>query len=189
MESPLLEVITVRHDDSEDQMKRQSVSSNADSISCSSDDELEIIANFIENVDVKVECDSVFEGHNVSSESSRLSWSTRSSSLDSASSRYAHQGDAWTSADASPLHIVQKKGEFHARLRHTRELVEHQGIRRGKHSRHKSIIQDMIDMSLGKKKVQSSEKMLRTAFIEFYRGLGLLKSYRLPQCWLLLINA
>jgi hypothetical protein len=36
----------------------------------------------------------------------------------------------------------------------------------------------MIDMSLGKKKVQSSEKMLRAAFIEFYRGLGLLKSYR-----------
>ncbi|CAN5951468.1 unnamed protein product [Sphagnum jensenii] len=36
---------------------------------------------------------------------------------------------------------------------------------------------DMIDFSLSQKKINSSEKMLRTAFIEFYRGLGLLKSY------------
>ncbi|XP_073385154.1 phosphate transporter PHO1 [Physcomitrium patens] len=49
-------------------------------------------------------------------------------------------------------------------------------IRKSKKTR-SNIIQDMIDISFRKKKVQSSEKMLRSAFIEFYRGLGLLKSY------------
>ncbi|CAK9229909.1 unnamed protein product [Sphagnum troendelagicum] len=34
-----------------------------------------------------------------------------------------------------------------------------------------------IDLSKRKKKINSCEKMLCTAFIEFYRGLGLLKSY------------
>ena len=29
-----------------------------------------------------------------------------------------------------------------------------------------------------KKKIQYSEKMLRSAFIEFYRGLGLLRTFR-----------
>ncbi|CAM6047743.1 unnamed protein product [Sphagnum compactum] len=40
-----------------------------------------------------------------------------------------------------------------------------------------SISQHKIDLSKTKKKINSSEKMLCTAFIEFYRGLGLLKSY------------
>lgn len=42
----------------------------------------------------------------------------------------------------------------------------------------KTVIQDMIDLSLSKKKIATSEKMLRKAFVEFYRGLNLLKSYR-----------
>ena len=42
----------------------------------------------------------------------------------------------------------------------------------------RTIIQDMIDMSLSKKKLVTSEKMLVKAFVEFYRGLNLLKSYR-----------
>ncbi|CAK9274625.1 unnamed protein product [Sphagnum jensenii] len=37
--------------------------------------------------------------------------------------------------------------------------------------------QHKIDLSKRKKKINSCEKMLCTAFIEFYRGLGLLKSY------------
>lgn len=41
----------------------------------------------------------------------------------------------------------------------------------------KTVIQDMIDLSLSKKKIATSEKMLRKAFVEFYRGLNLLKSY------------
>lgn len=42
----------------------------------------------------------------------------------------------------------------------------------------RATIQDMIDMSLSKKKLVTSEKMLQKAFVEFYRGLNLLKSYR-----------
>lgn len=42
----------------------------------------------------------------------------------------------------------------------------------------RAAIQDMIDMSLSKKKLVTSEKMLQKAFVEFYRGLNLLKSYR-----------
>lgn len=34
-----------------------------------------------------------------------------------------------------------------------------------------------------KKKVQHSEKMLKEAFVEFHRGLGLLKSYRFYSCF------
>jgi hypothetical protein len=61
--------------------------------------------------------------------------------------------------------VVQRRGDFNARMQQAREIVEHQGTfvsRKGHlHRRERSIIQDMIDMSLGKKKVQSSEKMLR----------------------------
>lgn len=202
VESPLLEVITVRHDDDpfhkwNDKTTKQqkppvseelstsisTSSTKSSSDSSSSDEEMEIIANFIENVDmdVDVDRDSTYGGHN---RSKSLPWtSTRSSSsLSDSSGRHGQldcdEASSRSSEYASPLQIVQKKGDFHARLRETREIVEHQGVRKGRHSREKSIIQDMIDMSLGKKKVQSSEKMLRIAFAEFYRGLGLLKSYR-----------
>jgi hypothetical protein len=37
------------------------------------------------------------------------------------------------------------------------------------------------DYIVSQKKVQSASLMLRTAYVEFYRGLGLLKSYRLAN--------
>lgn len=35
---------------------------------------------------------------------------------------------------------------------------------------------------INKKKIQCAEKMIRGAFVELYRGLGLLKNYRLVFC-------
>lgn len=40
------------------------------------------------------------------------------------------------------------------------------------------------DITLSQKKVQSAALMLRAAFHEFYRGLGMLNSYRLPSPFL-----
>ncbi|KAG0563848.1 hypothetical protein KC19_8G064200 [Ceratodon purpureus] len=163
-ESPLLEIITVRPEGHKRESRNYSEESGCSS-SGSSDEEMEIIANFIDNVDLMSERDN--SDTSTSGESPIMSPSSRNSFLDGASS-------------SSPLQMVQRKGEFNARMRQTREMVEHQGVTNRKeklHSRERSIIQDMIDMSLGKKKVQSFERMLRAAFIEFYRGLGLLKSY------------
>jgi hypothetical protein len=156
------------------------------SVSCSSDEEMEIIANFIESVDVTEDSDQESSDEHSVSEA-LTSPQLRSTTSGSKSSSQHRKPAGGTSCDkssvvlseadaASPLpNIVEKKADFHARLRQSRETGEHQSSRKSKRS--KSIIQDMIDMSLGKKKVQSSEKMLRTAFVEFYRGLGLLKSY------------
>ena len=157
---------------SEDESKHFSEELVLDSISStgtdSSDEEMEIIANFIENVDVTSQRNYSETYFPTAGGSPLMSLSSRSSFTDGGSCK-------------SPLQMVQRRVNFHARLKQTREMVEDQGVfRKGPkvHSRERTIIQDMIDMSLGKKKVQTSEKMLRTAFVEFYRGLGLLKSYR-----------
>ncbi len=45
----------------------------------------------------------------------------------------------------------------------------------------KRLMTDCIgqeDIAFGQKKVQSAADMLRVAFIDFYRGLGMLKSFR-----------
>lgn len=85
-------------------------------------------------------------------------------------------------ADASPFHCVKSKGNWNERVKGVKlgmstSSLSDESFNSSSH-RPKTIIQDMIDMSLSKKRIQSSEKMLRSAFIEFYRGLGLLKSYR-----------
>ena len=85
-------------------------------------------------------------------------------------------------ADASPFHSVKSKGNWSERVKGVRVEMSRSSLsdKSSEFNPHhpKTIIQDMIDMSLSKKRIQSSEKMLRSAFIEFYRGLGLLKSYR-----------
>ncbi|KAG0558028.1 hypothetical protein KC19_11G174000, partial [Ceratodon purpureus] len=190
-ESPLLEVVTVRRGDEFNSRRKsstsekKSVGSEEASASNSSDEEMEIIANFIENVDLTEAPDqestdeySVSDGVTAPPLGSMTSGTKSSSQLrkpvggtsSDESSVVLSETDA-----ASPLPVVEKKADFHSRLQQTRETGELQSNRKSK--RPKRLIQDMIDMSLGKKKVQSSEKMLRTAFVEFYRGLGLLKSY------------
>ncbi|CAK9228659.1 unnamed protein product [Sphagnum troendelagicum] len=84
----------------------------------------------------------------------------------------------------SPFHTVRGKGDYDSRLQKLRDSnVEPENNKSVRdHARFadresRNIIQDMIDLSLSQKKINGSEKMLRTAFIEFYRGLGLLKSY------------
>lgn len=86
---------------------------------------------------------------------------------------------AMQQADASPFHSVKSKGNWKERVKGVKleSPLSDESSEFNPH-RSKTIIQDMIDMSLSKKRIQSSEKMLRSAFIEFYRGLGLLKSYR-----------
>jgi hypothetical protein len=85
-------------------------------------------------------------------------------------------------ADASPFHSVKSKGNWTERVKGVKLEMSRSSLhdKSSEFNPHhpKTIIQDMIDMSLSKKRIQSSEKMLRSAFIEFYRGLGLLKSYR-----------
>jgi hypothetical protein len=86
--------------------------------------------------------------------------------------------------DESPFCSVVNKADFHSRLRpDVRVTVEKN--EEAQHSKLRNIlkepknaIQDVIDLRLGKKKLATSEKMLFRAFIEFYRGLSLLKSYR-----------
>lgn len=145
------------------------------SASGTSDEEMEIIANFIENVEVteapdqestdeySVSDDPVTspEDHGVKSRA----WST---TTDSSSSSRQRKPAGATSSDESSVVLNEADG--------TNPLPTAKRSGR-KTKRPKRIIQDMIDLSLGKKKVQSSEKMLRTAFVEFYRGLGLLQSY------------
>lgn len=45
------------------------------------------------------------------------------------------------------------------------------------------------DYTVSQKKVQSATLMLRAAYIEFYRGLGLLKSYRLENLLSLVVSS
>jgi len=90
----------------------------------------------------------------------------------------------------SPFRFVVNKGDIRSRLQQDVTVtvdkeVEDEDEVEAQLSKLKNIfkeprtvIQDMIDMSLQKKKLVTSEKMLRKAFIEFYRGLHLLKSYR-----------
>lgn len=90
----------------------------------------------------------------------------------------------------SPFRSVIHKGEFRSRLQpDVRVTIDKdegdEDEEEARISKFKSIfkepktaIQDMIDMSLKKKKLVTSEKMLCKAFTEFYRGLNLLKSYR-----------
>lgn len=89
--------------------------------------------------------------------------------------------------DESPFRSVVNKADFHARLQSDVRLTieeddDEEEAQRFKlksiFKEPKTVIQDMIDMSLSKKKLATSEKMLCKAFIEFYRGLNLLKSYR-----------
>ncbi|CAM6021947.1 unnamed protein product [Sphagnum balticum] len=84
----------------------------------------------------------------------------------------------------SPFHTVRGKGDYDSRLQKLRDSnVQPENNKSVRHHvrfadrESRNIIQDMIDLSLSQKKINSSEKVLRTAFIEFYRGLGLLKSY------------
>jgi hypothetical protein len=85
----------------------------------------------------------------------------------------------------SPFHTVRGKGDYDSRLQKLRDSnVQPENNKSVRHHvrfadrESRNVIQDMIDLSLSQKKINSSEKVLRTAFIEFYRGLGLLKSYR-----------
>ena len=210
-ETPLLEVITVRPEDQlytgrnslkPEKKLRGSVEASATS---SSDEEMEIITNFIENFDATEAPDeepadesSVYEAitspKRPSTTSGRKSFSQHKKRPVGGTSSDKSSVDLTEADAASPLPGVEKKADFHGRLQHSRETAEHKSSRKSK--RPKRIIQDMIDMSLGKKKVQTSEKMLRSAYVEFYRGLGLLKSYwyllfftdllKFPHCLVLL---
>lgn len=98
------------------------------------------------------------------------------------------------SGSESPFRSLVNKGDFRSRLQpgaqsEHRVTVdkdeEEEDDEEAQRSKLKSIfkeprtvIHDMIDMSLSKKKLVTSEKMLIKAFVEFYRGLNLLKSYR-----------
>ena len=58
-------------------------------------------------------------------------------------------------------------------------------------SKRTAVSRGREDYSVSQKKIQSATMMLRAAYVEFYRGLGLLKSYRLansPVHWLVRIN-
>jgi hypothetical protein len=88
------------------------------------------------------------------------------------------------SGSESPFRSLVNKGDFRSRLQPGAQSEE-EDDEEAQRSKLKSIfkeprtvIHDMIDMSLSKKKLVTSEKMLIKAFVEFYRGLNLLKSYR-----------
>jgi hypothetical protein len=118
-ESPLLEVITVRPEDEGLRFSEELGSSTVGS----SDEEMEIIANFIENVEVRDKYST--------SEGSPPSSLRNMSFTDEGSYR-------------SPLQVVQRRGDFNARMQQTRGMVEHQGTvvsRKGHlHRRERSII-------------------------------------------------
>lgn len=184
-ERPLLEVITVQTG-GESLMRRNASKSDMRlrggedaSASGSSNEEMEIIANFIENVRVKDTPEapdrgstdeySPSEDPGTSSDDHGSDRRVRSTTRGSKSSSRHRNPTAETSSDEPSMDQADGMNSL---------LV----VKRSRASRRpKRIIQDMIDMSLGKKKVQSSERMLRTAFVEFYRGLGLLKSYWYSQ--------
>lgn len=191
-DGPLIEIV-VKSDDRINNCNK-ATTTIAEEHGNSSDEEMEIIADFIENVEVTesadgeafpVSQDIVPAGPYVHKRSSSSSYDSRSlPSPEPSYDRHTTRSDRFSFVDPrgddSPFHNVKSKGDFQSRLQKVRETVENRSLReQAGLSRPRSIIQDMIDMSLSKKKIQSSEKMLRTAFIEFYRGLGLLKSYRL----------
>jgi hypothetical protein len=164
-----------------------------DSNVTSDGEEMDSIASFIENVEVAVrESGELSEdsstpdvplevSENVQPKNpSRSDTGRIMRSRAGVSSREEHHESIM-----SPFHTVRGKGDYDSRLQKLRdsnvEPENHKSVR--DHARFadresRNIIQDMIDLSLSQKKINSSEKMLRTAFIEFYRGLGLLKSYR-----------
>ncbi len=85
----------------------------------------------------------------------------------------------------SPFHTVRGKDDYDSRLQKLRDSnvqpENNKSVRdhvRFADRESRNVIHDMIDLSLSQKRINSSEKVLRTAFIEFYRGLGLLKSFR-----------
>lgn len=199
-DDPLMEhVITVKSDDNEFFERRKfddglSTSDEEFGANSSSDEEMEIIASFIENVEVtdtpheaQINNNLKTRGRHRRTPSWTNHWSksapspVRENGVDAYAMVVHESANGHVDGTASPFNAVKRKGEFRARLRKVRESLEHQKIREQHPAplgRPKSnIIQDMIDMSLSKKKIQSSEKMLRTAFIEFYRGLGMLQSY------------
>lgn len=119
-----------------------------------------------------------------------LSWSTINGSF------RGHHGFS-TSADSlenidqdnsggakSPFHGVKSRGDWSERV-HRLKQTWNPSSRFDQNldlvfPRPKTrILQDIIDIHIQKKKVQTSEKKLRSAFIELYRRLGKLKSYRL----------
>jgi hypothetical protein len=83
------------------------------------------------------------------------------------------------SPESHPFHTVAAMGDYHSRLQRAGKSVPEDQICCSADRPSWGISQHKIDLSKRKKKINSWEKMLRTAFIEFYRGLGLLKSYRL----------
>jgi hypothetical protein len=150
------------------------------SASGSSDEEMDIIANFIENVEVTDAPEAPDQG-------STDEYSLSEDPVTSPEDTFGTKSGAWSTTIGSKSSSRQRKSaggpssdESSFVMNETDGTSPLPIAKRSsrKSKRPKRIIQDMIDMSLGKKKVQSSEKMLRTAFVEFYRGLGLLKSYR-----------
>ena len=199
-EDPLMEhVITVKSDDNEFFERRKFddelfTSDEEFGANSSSEEEMEIIASFIENVEVTDTPHEAQTSNNLKTRGRHRrtpSWTNhwsksapspvRENDADAYAMVVHESANGHVDGTASPFNAVRRKGEFRARLRKVRDSLEHQNIREQHPAplgRPKSnIIQDMIDMSLSKKKIQSSEKMLRTAFIEFYRGLGMLQSY------------
>jgi hypothetical protein len=83
------------------------------------------------------------------------------------------------SPESHPFHTVAAMGDYHSRLQRVGKSVPEDRICFSADRPSWSRSQHKIDLSKRKKKINSCEKMLCTAFIEFYRGLGLLKSYRL----------
>nr|XP_024403762.1 phosphate transporter PHO1-like [Physcomitrium patens] len=182
-ESPLLEVITMqRGDQALSKEANRFQPENEPSVgeercaSSSTDEEMEIIANFIENVNVTETQDSYSVAEvaiPVEDDSGNTPpWFTiKGNSIESSPRHHSacrDESDGFNVVAESPSLVMQRN------VKHDRE--QKSSIRKSKKTR-SNIIQDMIDISFRKKKVQSSEKMLRSAFIEFYRGLGLLKSY------------
>jgi len=140
-----------------------------------SSDEMEIIANFIENVEVT-------EAREAPDQESTDEYSVSEDPV-SSSDGHGVKSLAWRMTSGSKWSSRQRKPAAATPSDVSNEYDKTNPQPTAKRSSRKSkrpkrIIQDMIDMSLGKKKAQSSEKMLRIAFVEFYRGLGLLKSYR-----------
>jgi hypothetical protein len=83
------------------------------------------------------------------------------------------------SPESHPFDTVAAMGDYHSRLQRVGKSVPEDQICCSADRPSWSISHHKIDLSKRKKKINSWEKMLCTAFIEFYRGLGLLKSYRL----------
>ncbi|CAK9274631.1 unnamed protein product [Sphagnum jensenii] len=79
--------------------------------------------------------------------------------------------------ESHPFHTVAAMGDYHSRLQRVGKSVPGDRICFSADRPSWSRSQHKIDLSKRKKKINSCEKMLCTAFIEFYRGLGLLKSY------------